>query len=55
MAKKKRIWREVVKTSDVFLKTRGKAIPQTGGAHRPAKGGAYKRSKEKQRALREER
>ena len=53
--KKKKVLLGVIKTSEVFLRTRGKAIPQTGGAHRPVKGGGYNRSKQKQQALREER
>ena len=53
--KKKKVLVGVIKTSEVFMKTRGKAIPQTGGAHCPVKGGAYNRSKQKQQAFREER
>lgn len=52
--KKKKVLVGVIKTSEVFLKIRGKAIPQTGGAHCPVKGGGYNRSKQKKQALREE-
>ncbi len=41
------------KLKPVYLRVRLPQIPQTGGAHTPAKGGKYRRGKEKEKTRRE--